>query len=155
MPALRGQRKDKSFFVFPDKVGVIYYKDLQDFLKRLSINYKRLYNENPSYSFSLVRNMDLQQSVHIFTYHYIFPPTRLTTISKPLLKVGNIQVRTDCVKVSKLQRMSVRICLLMLTHILLFRRYIEKKRLLPSAPIVNIMGLIVLIFLWLKLRKNQ
>ena len=51
MPALRGQRKDKSFFVYPDKVGVIYYKDLQDFFKRLSINYKRLYHENSSYSF--------------------------------------------------------------------------------------------------------
>lgn len=50
-PTIRGQRRDTSFFNLPDKVGVLYYPDLQNFFKRLNINYSRLYNENPTYSF--------------------------------------------------------------------------------------------------------
>lgn len=50
-PTVRAQRQDLSFFNMPDKVGVIYYQDLQNFFKRLSTNYHRLYHEYPSYSF--------------------------------------------------------------------------------------------------------
>lgn len=54
MPTLRAQRRDLSFYHVNDRVGVLYYKDLQDFFKRLRVNYKRLYHEDPSFNFFAV-----------------------------------------------------------------------------------------------------
>lgn len=51
MSTLRYQRRDGIFYHSDDKVGVIYYKDLQDFFKRLRVNYKRLYHEDSSFNF--------------------------------------------------------------------------------------------------------